>query len=48
MFRLEAPFEREIEEEWEEEQRLAERTPPAPFMARLKALKRRHANSALS
>jgi uncharacterized protein (DUF433 family) len=36
-------IEREIEEEWEAAQRLAERTPPAPFLARLKALKHHHA-----
>lgn len=39
-------IEREIEDEWNEAQRLAERTPPAPFLARLKALKRRHASPA--
>ena len=41
-------FERELEDEWRESQRLAKATPPAPFLARLKALKRRNADAALS
>jgi uncharacterized protein (DUF433 family) len=41
-------IDREIEEEWKESQRLAKATPPAPFLARLKALKRRNADAALS
>lgn len=41
-------IDREIEEEWKESQRLAKATPSAPFLARLKALKRRNADAALS
>lgn len=41
-------IEREIEAEWEAAQRLEQRTPPPPFLARLRALKRRHANAAVS
>lgn len=40
-------IEREIETEWQESQRLEEATPQPPFLARLKALKRRHGRSAL-
>jgi uncharacterized protein (DUF433 family) len=41
-------IEHEIEAEWNESRRLAKATPPAPFLARLKALKRRNADAALS
>ena len=41
-------IDREIDEEWKESQRLAKATAPAPFLTRLKALKRRNADAALS
>jgi uncharacterized protein (DUF433 family) len=41
-------IEREIEEEWRETDRLARKTTPSPLMLRLKALKRRNADAALS
>ena len=40
-------MDREIEGEWKESQRLAKATPPPPFLARLRALKRRNADAAL-
>lgn len=41
-------IDREIHEEWKESQRLAKATQPAPFLARLKALKKLDADAALS